>query len=138
MRIRNILVGILILTFSCCKESKLDYECKNFEFYEGFTLSKDQGFEYSKQCVFKIRENKFIVQEYRRYNHNGLISSYSCLTEGKLDNQIDNRKEKLILKDDKLIFENKEFEVLEIYGDSIIGKNDEIDIVVVIKHKSRA
>ena len=133
MRIRNIVIVLLISIFYSCKESKRNHEYKDFEFYEGFTLLKNQGFEYSKQCVFEIRKYKIIVEEYRKYNHSRLISSHSCLAEGRLHNKIDNRKSKLLLKDDKLFVENKEFEVLEIYGDSIIGKNDEVDIVVVLK-----
>jgi hypothetical protein len=51
MKTKSILIGTLILTFSFCKQEKENQEYKDFEYYEGFTISKNEGFEYSKRCV---------------------------------------------------------------------------------------
>jgi hypothetical protein len=50
-----------------------------------------------------------------------------------LDNAITPKKNTLFLKNGILFFEKRLFEVTEVTGDSIVGKNNSAEILVVIK-----
>lgn len=133
MKTRTIFIGTLILLFSFCKQPMETREYNDFEYYEGFTVLKNEGFEYSKQCIFYTGKFKFIAQGCQKYKQGKLVSSYSCLSEGRLDNAINQKKNTLLLRDGILYFDKKQFEVTEVNGDSIVGKNERDEVLVVIK-----
>lgn len=125
-----------MLIFSFCNQPKETRKYKDFEYYEGFTIPKNQGYEYAKQCVLFTEKSKFIAQRCQKYKEGNLVSSYSCLSEGRLDNSIALKKNTLLLKNGIIYFEKKQFEVTEVNGDSIIAKNKSEEILVVAKKTS--
>jgi hypothetical protein len=133
MKTRTILIGSLILIFSFCKQPMESREYKDFEYYNGFTLAKNEGFEYTKECIFYTQKSKFIAQDCQKYKQGKLVASYSCHSEGRLDNSITEQKNTLLLKNGIIHFNKKQFEVTEINGDSIVGKNNNDEVLIVIK-----
>lgn len=141
--IKLLLSSFFIIILSCKTNNELArHEYENYQFIKGIELNKKDGFQYSEKCYLFYSDNKFLAEELYKYN-NGVLKEYIyCGPEGmdvRNYNLEKYSKDKFIYSYQKLYeyqnelkFNNKEYTILSKIKDTIVGKNNDETILVII------
>lgn len=142
-----ILSSFAILIISCKTNNDIiEKEYTDFRFIKGMEIPKNEGYQYSEKCFLFYSDYKFLTEEIFKYEKGTLEEYIYCSPEGpdiRNYNKEKYSKDKLVYSSQKLYKSQKELEfnkikydIQRIIKDTIIGKNENETILVILDNKA--